>query len=88
MDDLEYMATLNYACFIFISIIIKINHLYLLSISLLHILKVFVPCGHVVILSKPCNLLSLLLLGAILFTSSVYTQSAPLLNICSNFSMI
>ena len=31
MDDLEYTATLIMFCFIFIYIIIKINHLYLLS---------------------------------------------------------
>ena len=72
------MATLNYAMFIFISIIIKINHLYLHSISLSHTLNRFGPYGYVVILSKVCNLLSLLLLSAILLISSEYMQCASL----------
>ena len=75
-------------CFIFISIIIKINHLYLLNISLLHTLKAFVPYGYVLILSKVCNLLSSLLLSTILLTSSVYSQYPSLLNLCCDFSMI
>ena len=66
---------------IFISIIIKINHLYLPSTSLLHTLKAFVPYGYVLILSKVCNLLSSLLLSVILLTSSVYTQCVSLLNL-------
>ena len=84
MDDLEYMTTLNCFYFIFISIIIKINHLYLLSISLSHILKAY---GHVVILSKVRNILSSLLLSAILSISAGYTQCASLANLCCNFSM-
>ena len=87
MDDLEYMTTLNCFFFIFISIIIKINHLYLLSISLSHTLKAFVPYGHVVILSKVRNILSSLLLSAILSISAGYTQCASLANLCCNFSM-
>ena len=74
-------------CFVFMSIIIKINHLYLLSISLSHTLKVFVPYGYVVILSF-YNLLSSLLLSAILLTSLVYTLCVSLLNVCCDFSMI
>ena len=42
-------------------------------ISLAHTLNAFVLCGYVVILSNVYNLLSSLLLIAILFTSSVYT---------------
>ena len=72
-------------CFIFISIIIKINHLYLLSISLSH---TFVPYGYVVILSKVVNLLSSFLLSAILLTSSVCKQCPSLLNLCCDFIVI
>ena len=78
-------------CFTLISVIIKIKinyHLYLLSISILHTLKAFVPYGYVLILSKVCNPLSTLLLSAILLTCSVYTQCASLLNLCCDFSMI
>ena len=45
----------------------------LLSISLSHTLKAFVPYGYVVTLSNVCSLLLSLLFSAILFTSSVYT---------------
>ena len=72
--------------FIFINIIIKINHLYLFSISLLHNLKA--PHGYGLILSKVCNLLSLLILSAILLTSSVYTQCASFSNLSFAFSMV
>ena len=73
--------------FIAISIIIEINYLYLLSISLLLTLKVYVPYAYVLILSKVCNHLSSLLLSAILLFSSVYIQCASLLNFCYDFSM-
>ena len=43
----------------------------LLSISLSHTLKAFVPYGYVVILSNVCSLLLSLLINAILFTSCV-----------------
>ena len=56
--------------------------------SLSHTLKAFVPYGCVVILSKVCNLLSSLLLSAILLISSVYTQCVSLLNIYCVFSMM
>ena len=75
-------------CFIFICIILKINHLYLLSISLSHTLKAFVPYGYVVILSNVCNLLSSLLLSAILLTCSVYILCTSLLNPCCDFNVI
>ena len=75
-------------CFIFTLTIIKVNHLYLLSISLSHILKVFVPYRYVVILSKVFNLLSSLLLSAISLISSGYTQCVSLLNLYCDFSMI
>ena len=75
-------------CFIFISIIIKINDLYSLSISLLHSLKAFVPYGYVAILPKVCHILLSLLLSAMLLVSSVYAKCASLLNLCCDFSMI
>ena len=56
--------------------------------SLSHTLKAFVPDGCVVILSEVCNLLSSLLLSAILLISSVYTQCVSLLNIYCVFSMM
>ena len=67
--------------FIFISINIKIDHFIRISknkslhfnISLSHTLKAFVPYGYVLILSNVCNLLSSLLLSAILLIPSVYT---------------
>ena len=74
-------------CFVFMSIIIKINHLYLLSISLSYTLRAFVPYKYVVIPSF-CNLLSSLLFSAILLTYSVYTLCASLLNRCCDFGMI
>ena len=45
----------NMLCFVLICIIIKIYHLYLLSISLSHTLNAFVPYGYVVILLNVCN---------------------------------
>ena len=78
MDDLEYMVTLNYVLFNFINIIIKINHLYLRSISVLDTFPTLEPQGYDVILSTVCNLLSSLQLSAILLISSVYTLSASL----------
>ena len=75
-------------CFILISTIIKINHLYLLSISLAHTLKAFVPYGYVVIPSKVCDLSSSLLLSEILLIYSVYTQCASLSNLCCEYSVI
>ena len=74
--------------FIIISIIIKIIGFYLLTISLLLTLKAFVPYEYVLIPSEICNLLSSLLLSAILLTSSDYTQCPSLLNLCCDFSMI
>ena len=56
--------------------------------SLSHTLKAFVAYGCVVILSKVCNLLSSLLLSAILLISSVYTQCVSLLIIYCVFSMM
>ena len=74
-------------CFIFISIIININHLYLLRISLSHTLKAFVPYGYKVILSNVCNPLSSSLLNVILSVSSVYTLCASLLSLCCNYNI-
>ena len=79
--------------FIFINVVIETNHLsvatsVLLSISLSHTLKAFIPYGYVVTLSNVCNLLSSLLLGAILLTSSVYTSWRSLLNLNCGFNMV
>ena len=73
--------------FIFTCIIIKNNHLYLISISLSHNLKEFVPYGYVVILSKVYNLWSSLMLSSILLICSVYTLCASLLNIFCDYSI-
>ena len=74
-------------CFIFICIIIEINHLYLFSISVLHTFPALDPYGYDVILTKLCNLLSSLLLSTILLTSLAYTSCNSLLNLCCDFSM-
>ena len=87
MNDLEYMASFYHVLFYF-NVVIKIDHLYLLSISLSHILKAFVPYGHVATLSNVCNLLSSLLFSAVLITSSVYTLWSSLLNLSSDFNMV
>ena len=75
-------------CFIFIDVIVKINHLYLLSSSVLHTFQTLVPYGYDVISSKICNLLSSLLLSAILLVSSVYKLCASLLKLCCDFNII
>ena len=49
--------------------------------SVLHTLPTPVPSGYDVILSKVCNLLSSLLLIAILLISSVYTSCLSLVNL-------
>ena len=78
--------------FIFINVVIKIDHLYiaklLLSISLSHTLKAFVLYGYVVTLSNVFNLLSSLLFSAILLTPSVYTLWWSLLNLSYDFNMV
>ena len=50
----------------------------------LHTLKEIDPYGYVAIPSNVCNLLSSLLLSAILLISSVYTLCASLWNLCCN----
>ena len=74
-------------CIIFICVIIKINYLYLLEISLTDTLKALVWYGYVAILLKVYNLLSSLLLSAILLISSIYKKCA-LLNHCCGFNII
>ena len=68
--------------FIFISIIIKINHFIFNNSrnSVLHTFASLVPCGYNVFLSKVCNLLLSLLLSAILLISSEYTLCTSFLN--------
>ena len=68
--------------FVFICIIIKINHLYL------HLTFVYFPDGYIVILPKFCNLLSLLQLSETLLISAVYTQCPSTLNLCRDFAMV
>ena len=75
-------------CFIVVSIIIKINHLYLFSVLLLHTLIAFVPNGYVHILSNVHHLLPSSLISEILLTSAIYTQCASLKYLCYDFSMI
>ena len=75
-------------CFIFICINIKVNHLCILSSSILHTFLTLAPYGYDVILSKACNLSSSLLLNAVLLISSVYALCASLLNLCCDFNMI
>ena len=65
-------------CFIFICTTIKINNLYLLNSSVLHTLPTLTPEGYDIILSSACNLLSSLLINAIL----VISVCASLLNHC------
>ena len=67
---------------------LKLISCILLSISLSHTLKEFVPYGYVVILSNSCNLFLSLLLGAILLICSIYTLRQSLLNLYCDFSMI
>ena len=79
-------------CFIFVSIFIKINHLHLFSVLLLHTLKAFVWDEYVDmdmdILSNVYHLLPSSLISEILLTSAIYTQCASLINLCYDFSMI
>ena len=88
MDNLEYMLTLNYVVLYFHARNHKNQYLFiLLSISLSHTVKAFVPFKYAVILSNVCNLLSPLLLSVFLLICSVYTLCQSLLNLCSDFSM-
>ena len=72
-------------CFIFISKIIKINNSIFRcsSSSVLLAFPTLIPYGYDLILSKSCNILSLLL-SAILLTSSAYTLCASLSNLYCN----
>ena len=72
-------------CFIFICIIIKVNHFIFkcFSSSVLHTFPALD-----IILSKVCNLLSSLLFSAILLIISLYTLCASLLNFFHDFNMI
>ena len=90
MDDLEYRAILDYDLFRFICVINKINHFIFryYSSSVLHTFPTFLPYGYDTILSKVCNLLSLLLLSAVLLISLVYASCNSLLNLCCNSSTI
>ena len=79
-------------CSIFVCNIIKINHFILtfkcFCNSILHTVPAPAPYGYEVILSKVCNLLSLLLLEAILLIYSINTLCFSLLNICCGFNTI
>ena len=68
---------------------IKISYVYLDILgAILHTFLTLAQYGYDVILSKVCNLLSSLLLSAILIISSVYTLCASLLNLCGDFNML
>ena len=58
------------------------------SSSVFHTFPTLVPYGYDVIPSKVCNILSSLLLNAILLISSVNTLCTSLLNLCYDFNMI
>ena len=88
INDLEYMAALDYALCYFHFYNLKTNHLYLLSTSVLHAFPTLAPYGYDVFQSNAFRLLSSLLLPAILLISSVYTYCASFLNVCCNFNMI
>ena len=76
-------------CFIFIGIVIKINHLYLLSSSDLHTFPTLAPYGYDVLLSKVCSLLLSLLVSAISVNFfNIYILCASLLNLFCGFNMI
>ena len=77
-------------CFIFISTIIRVNHFIFrcFGSSVLYTFPTLSPYGYDVILSKVFNLLSALLLSAILLISSVYTLCASFLNLFCDFNMI
>ena len=76
-----------YLCFDLFNIFIY-AYFFITIISLLHTLNAFVPYGYVVILSNVCNLLSSLLVSAILFTSSAYIIWRSLLNLSCDLNMI
>ena len=74
-------------CFIFVSIMIKINHLYLFSVLLLRTLKAFVLDGYVDILSNVYHQLPSFLISEILLTSAICTQCASLKYLCYDSSV-
>ena len=74
----------------FFSNIIKLNHFIFRhsSSSFLHIFPLLAPHVYNTILWKVCNLLSSLLLSAILLISSLYTLCASFLNFCCDFRQV
>ena len=74
--------------FIFIGIIIKMNHFLCSNNSVLHNFPALITQGYDVILSNVCSLLPSSLLSAILLISSVYTLCASLLDHCCDFNVI
>ena len=90
IDDLEYMAAFDYVLTYF--------HLhnrqnwsfiftYQLCFASLPTFPTLIPKGYDVILSKVCNILSSLLLSAVLLISSVCTLCTPFSNLCCDFNI-
>ena len=94
MDDMEFVANLDYFFYVLFCNIIKINPFLYYFIILLHLISsflltrsFFVPCAYAFIESIDCILLSLLVLNAILLTSSVNTLCFSLLSLCCYFNI-
>ena len=89
MGDLKYMATLYYVLLYF-DFLHQISHFIFthFSSSVLHTFTAFTPYGYDIILSKICDLLSSLLLSAILLISLVYTLCDSLLILCCDSDMV
>ena len=90
IDDLEYMGKSDLLRYIFICNIIKVNHFIFISFSnsALHTFPAFIPYGYDAIPPKFCNLLSSLLLNAILVASSVNILCTLLLNLCFDLNIV
>ena len=75
--------------YIFIRNIIKVNHFIFISFSnsALHTFPAFISNGYDAIPPKFCNLLSSLLLSAILVASSVNILCTLLLNLCCDLNI-
>ena len=84
----QYTLCHNRLKILFVSIGIKSLYFITIRISLQHTLNIFVPCGYVESPSNICNLLSLLLLRAIVLVFTVYSSWWSLLNTCYGLSIV
>ena len=94
IDDLEFVANLDYVLLCFLCNIIKVNHCLYRFIILLHLNSYFsltrsllVANAYVSIKSIDCILLTSFELKAILSISSVKTLCFSLLNLCCVFNI-